>query len=421
MTLLDSLWTLWKEYVDYYVVGNSELKKIMFHVFLGVVLTTKGYGYAESGKKKSVRFHTFMIQDSGTGKSQMMKAYHDLVKDYAGIEINKSSRARMTVKDNEASLTGSVYRDQRTSKIVKRKGMLHYLYTLCWDEGSILLKPSAFMDIMTDVFQVVMDEPGRVSKGMKLGNIEYPTDVTLVAGSYMFDAFRETLITKGFLQRMFLFHKEFTPKEKRDIRIGVNLMKLHTDPEKIEKIKRAIAVQIDRIPTLVDHIIKFNREDVLVFNEELENMYGKFFDRQFGGEKQRVLETFYSRIHILVDKVATIKAIIEGKSEVDIEDLKYARMTCQMHIDSLLALFEFLKAGKVLTVPEERQNVILSLVRQNDGKLMQKELMTRLKEMKDAGNWDLGMNKTLKLIENMERSSRVHVQILKKGAKLLFV
>ena len=42
---LYQMWVLWKEYIDFHVVANDHIKKIMFFNLIGVILTYKKYGY----------------------------------------------------------------------------------------------------------------------------------------------------------------------------------------------------------------------------------------------------------------------------------------------------------------------------------------------------------------------------------------
>lgn len=414
--LHDDLWQLWKDYVDYYLVGNSHLKKVMFHVFLGTWLTYKGYSYMESSEKRSMRVNFFAIQDSGTGKSQAMKAYYKLLQ-YLGLT---EEQARWTIKDNEASLTGTVFKDEKGKNIV-HKGSLSRLVSLVWDEGSVLLKSSAYMDILTDVFQGVMDEPGRVSKGMRFGTIKYPSNCTIVAGSYMFDAFKKTLLTKGFLQRMYISYKKFSEKEKRDIRIGVNLLKLGQDAHKIEKLRRALKRTLNKINDPPNRTICFDINGVKLFDLEIERIYRKYIEYQFSGEKQGTLETFFNRLHILIDKIAAQRAIVNGKKIVTYDDMMYALGECEWHLRSLLDIFDYFFAGRTVTSVEKREQVIEAIIRGQNGNISQAEILKKLRELKKKNQWDLGYNRSLQLLTEMEEGHKILIKRTDKNKKLYFV
>lgn len=416
MTLYEDLWRLWKDYIDYYVVGNVHLKRVFFHALLGTWLTYKGISYVESSERRSMRVHIFAIQDSGTGKSQLMKAYHKLLM-YLGFS---REQADWTIKDNEASLTGTVFQDEKGKHIIL-KGSLSKLYSLVWDEGSVLLKPSAYMDILTDVFQGVMDEPGEVSKGMRFGKINYPCFTTITAGSYMFDAFKRTLLTKGFLQRMYISYKKFTEKEKRDIRIGVNLLKLGQESEKIEKIRSAFKRTLNKIPEPSGRAISFNIDSVRLFDLEIEKAYREYIEYQFSGDKQETLETFFHRIHVLVDKIAAQRAIINGKKEVTYEDMMYALGECKWHLESLLSIFDYFFAGKIVTSYEKREQTVEGIIKQFNGEISQAGVLQQLRILKQQGRWDLGYNRSLSLLEQMEAGHLIFAKKEGKNKKIYFL
>lgn len=370
----------------------------------------------ESAEKRSTRVPIFAIQDSGTGKSQCMRAWHKLLR-ALGLS---DEQARWTIKDNEASLTGTVYQDEKGKTII-HKGSLSRLYSLTWDEGSVVLRPSAYMDVLTDVFQGVMDEPGEVSKGMRFGTLKYPCFTTIMAGSYMFDAFKKTLLTKGFLQRMYISYKKFTEKEKRDIRIGVNLLKLGQDPAKIRKLKGALKRTINKVPEPQGRIIKFDIEGVKLFDLEIEKTYRKYIEYQFSGDKQETLETFFHRLHVLIDKIAAQRAIVNGKQYVTYEDMMYALGECSWHLNSLLKIFDYFFAGKIVTSGEKREQVIEDIVRQYSGDITQGGILLHLRKFKKQGRWDLGYNRSLALLEQMEKEHKVFVKNVGKNKKIYFI
>jgi hypothetical protein len=411
-TLIDQLYDLWKRYVDYYVVDNPHLKDVYFHVLIGIILRQRNYFYVESGEKRTTRIHCFSIQDSGTGKSQIMKAMHWLLYSM-GID------SRYTTKDNEASLTGTIYINERTGNKEVEKGMLSRKLFLAWDEGNVLLGKSPHMDVLTDYFQSVMDEPGMVNKGMKLGTIEYNSPTTIVAGSYMFSEFKDTLLNKGFLQRMYVTYKDFTEEEKKKMRIGVMLLKKHQNPKRVDELRRAFKVVAGKIPNLEDGLIVFNADDIMRFNIELEKLHDECVAYQFSGEKQNILETFFNRYHILVDKVAAQRAIVNGRKEVMYDDMIYGLEKCKFHIDSLLDIFDYLKIMSKTGSKEDREQIIVDIIRKNTGIMNQSTLLKHLKAMKDAGKWDLGINRSIELIDKMVKEKRIHEQRGESNSKIL--
>jgi len=418
MTLFDGLWQLWKNYIGWYVVGNEHLKRVFFHILLGCVLTHRQCYYIESAQPRSTRLHTFIIQNSGTGKSQVMKATKNLM---SALEVP----ACHTTKDNEAAAVGTVWRDKKEGKFHVKKGRLSKLYYYSWDEGSVLLKPSSYTDIMTDHFQRAMDEPGEVSKSLAMGTIEYNTPSTLIAGSYMFREFRQTLLEKGFLQRMLISHKIYTPEEERENRIGVNLLKLLTNTREVDKIVSVFKKQLVKVPK--DKILMFNGEDTRKFNEVLEKVYQEYVEHSFTGEKLRVLKTFFNRLHILMDKVATQRAMLCNHDEVLYEDMMYAhdllitdKYMPNPHITNLHSLFEgmFVMCGLgiYLSVISKSMHKV-----QTSTEINQRNLLDYLKGMYIQGNWDYGSNKSRVLIQKLVKDGMLGVIKGRRNENLLCV
>lgn len=416
-TLYDQLWYLWKDYIDYFVVANQDLKKIFFHVFLGTVLTWKNYSYLESGEKKSLRMHFFGIQPSRTGKGQTMKHHHTLL-EFIGVP------SRYTTKDNESFLLGSVTLSKSSDNVIRRKGALNELFAEHWDEGGVLLKKSRDMDVIIDKLNMVMDEPGKVAKGMAHGSIDYTTNTTMIAGSYMFEEFKQTMMQKGFLQRMFIFFKDFTEIERREMRIGVNLLKLRTDTKKIPKIMSAIKYKLKKIDeetNIEEKIISFDSESVKKFNADIEKLHDDYISHQFSGEKQKTLETFFGGLHTLVDKMAAIIATMKGKDKVYYSEMKEALELCILHLNSLLEIFDYIEGSGAANPKEKREKIITDIIKKSDGKLIQTELLTKLRELKNVGKWDLGYNRSIDTINRMVSAHKISKEVGEKNAKILCV
>lgn len=397
---VDKLWVLWKMYIDYFVVGNTELKKIMFHSFMGVILTYKGWRYIVSGDTYcSTRVHLFIIQPSGTGKSQMMKAWSNLL-----MFLNVPTR--YTSNDNESNLVGSSFENRTTGDMEMVPGTLSTLFALGWDEGEILLSgKNAHMNVgvLTAQLQNVMDEPGQVAgKGMRAGNLSYPSNTTLVAGSYMFDEFKQTLLQKGFLQRMFMFYKYFTKQESDRISAGIELMKLQQNPDKIIKLREKIKEQIAKIPECDDRTkyMKFEKSAVIKWIPIKMRLKKKYINGAYNGEKQDTLETFFNRFHNLIDKIACQHAILQGKNKIGFEDIMYAKKQALPHLQNVLECFDSIQSRNKATPEQRRILIVIKLVNLSTG-ISQSDLMIKLGLLKNKSQWDLGSNRTFELLKKL--------------------
>ena len=412
-TPIDQLWSLYREYIDSFVVGNRELKQVAFHTLLGNMLTMKGVSYIESGKNKSTRTHLFILQSSGTGKSELMKACDALLN---AMDIP----SEYTIKYNEAALTGTIYLAD-SGEIVPHRGALSHIHALFWDEGSVMLKGSSHMDVLTDVLQGVMDEPGYVCKGMRLGTLKYKTSTTVIAGSYIFDEFKHTILTTGFLQRMFICWKRFTEEEKASMRRGVSMLKTIQNKQRIDQLTGAFKNFNNNltIPTN-DGTIAFDKDAVTIFTQELEEMFEKRINRQYVGLKQEILETFFNRVHGLIDRVAVQVAIINGNDVVGLKELRYGRDLCGYHLMSILSFLDTIKSDMSDEI-DKRKGIVLKVV-QSYGNLTPKtELIKKLSDVKKSGKWDYGVARTGTFIKKMVADGDLRMDCDFHNAKLLSV
>jgi len=406
MTLYDDIRHLWRQYANFYVVGNNHLKKLTFHTLMGIMLTYRNCSYTENATPITTRYHLFIIQPSGTGKSQILKYLYELVKSL-GIPCVK------TLKDNEASITGSIERVKATGKIEKTEGILSWAFLLVYDEGSVLLgKPSRHTENLTDNMQTAMDDPGFVSKGMKLGRVSYETKTTICTGSYMFKQFEHTLWTKGLLQRMGNSYKEFNEEEKRNMRIGVNLMKNNQNKERIIELKKAFSVIMEQLPK--DREVVFDKNAVNKFNLKMEEVYNAYFHKTFEGPKQEIMDTFFNRLHLLIDKVAAQKCLVEGRSVVSYDDLIHGLRENEWHIQSLHNVFKKITIKNIVGEETRRENMVWQLIKPHTSGINQSALLLELDKFKISGRWDLGVNKTLELLKEMSESGEKIV--VAKGA-----
>ena len=391
---LYQLWMLWKLYIDFFVIGNNHIKKIMFFNLIGIILTHKGLGYATSDKQVMTRIHTFYFQRARSGKGEAMKAKHTLC-EYLKI------LSRHTNSDNTASAVGTCQKDKNTKNVSSREGHLKTVFDYSWDEGSILIsKSSGSADVsMTDILQGVMDEPGMVSKGMAWGDIEYATNSSICAGSYILPRFAQSFMNNGFFQRMVISYVIIGEDEKRTLRNYVPLLKTRFDPVEIERIKLAFKRVVDSIPKRTS-AIKFKKEDVVRFTNYYDLIYENLIKNQYVGRTQEVLESFSDMCYLIVDKIAAQKAIIEGKDEVTYEDMLLALPIIKIHMASVLDMFNSVERPE-LSPTERREERIINVIKQYPRTSTQQFIIDRLESERRMGKWDLGRDKTSQVIHLM--------------------
>lgn len=409
------LWSLWKEYIDFQLVGNKHLKLIGFFNLIGIILTHKGYGFAKDDLKVPPRLHWFMFQRSRSGKGQLMKAKHKLL-DFCGIPT------RYTTKDNEPSAMGTCSKNEKTGKVDIRRGYCSFIYDYNWDEGGIILRTGKrngdVTDDMTDMLQAAMDDPGFISKGMAWDSIGYKTDVTLTMGSYMTSSFSSVLMRKGLFQRMIITFKEFDEQEKQTMRTQVPLLKLRYNPQRILRIKQLFKEIIDSIPNAKDTenkgVLKHNKVDMTDFVKFYDDVYYNILSSRFMGRTQEILESFGDTVFLIVDKIALQKAVIEGRTEIIKEDMQVALPVVKLHIGSLLDLFNYIDPEK-RSSNDIREREIYNIVKEKNRSshipVTRTIVMLELDKKRNLNEWDLGKNNSLKLINDLIKKGLIQTEL----------
>ena len=396
---LYQMWVLWKEYIDFHVVANDHIKKIMFFNLIGVILTHKQYGYSKADFKVMTRIHYFIFQRARSGKGEAMKAKHKLLV-FLGIPT------RYTQSDNPAAAVGTCQKN-KTGKVDSRVGHLKTLYDYNWDEGSIIIKEgsnnSGDKVTLTDVLQGVMDEPGFVSKGMAWGDIQYETNSSICAGSYIFKEFAKTIMEKGFFQRMIISYKIFSEQEKQFMRRYVPLLKNRYNPRRIKRIMFKFKELVGEIPKLKDNMILFNKTDTINFVDRYDMVYDNIIKNQFtgsGSRTQEVLESFSDMSHLLVDKIAAQSAIIDGKKEVTYEDMLIALPVVKMHLSSIIELFNSVEMSSE-TPTMKREAVILNMIKRYPTIATHKMILSKLEVERRIGGWDVGRERVTDMLKSL--------------------
>lgn len=432
MTAFEELFELWKKYFHFYVIGNEHLERPLFHSFLGVVLTASQAKFVYSGHWSSTRVPVFIIQNSGTGKAQAMKALHFLV----GERLKSSYTTKMT----EAALTGTQVEIGTSGRGPSRRietrtiyGALSTENLICWDEGGVLFSRGPGMEGVRDALNMALDEPGWVNKRLRLGDeISYPTNTTIVAGSMLKDSISESVLKEGFLQRMFILFKNFSEEELNEMDNKMSDL-LKVNYEEVEKVKKSIwekldylmgAVKLQYCDTLPETglirnaIIRIDEESIHDADELRIRLRREWFERQFSGSIQESMRSFYSRLFPLYCKIAVQYAMLNLKEKVDKECFEYAYSVVREHCRSIFDLTCHITEGTKVR-EHTREDSIKSLIRSEGGRIYLKVLLEKLKRFRENGSWNLGENATKKFINSMivRKMIKVGVEGVPGGGK----
>lgn len=387
------LYSIWSKYFEISVYKNEHLKVRLFLFVLGTHLTKLGMRVLYSGRYNTPRVNLFNIQQSGSGKSEAMKSAHFLMKDM-GLD------GLYLVKTTDASLLGTVILDSSKKPII-RFGELSRRDYLIWDEGSTLMKTGPYSENLQAILQQATDDPGYIEKCLANGVIQYITETSICASSYLDDIINLSLFKNGCLQRMVVSHHEVSDKDIVDFIKHKSKMMSYSYYDKkalMTEFKNELnSIKYDVYDKTADgkrRYIKINPEALdkigSTISEFVETGQKAFMD---DNQRHSILNTFFSRNnHIL--SVASIVSVINGEKEVSEESLVFGFTIWKDHIMSANSLL-MRKIDKTSVTDNPRRLKIIKVCLEKNGPLSKSGLADKLISLE---SWDLGKSNTYKFI-----------------------
>lgn len=399
------LYELWKQYYKLTVYKQEHFMKPLFHCWLGAYFTSKTK-FIFSGQFKTFRVHPFLIDESGSGKSEAMKTTNFLL-------LKLGLKSKYLSNSNDSALAGNVFRDNK-GVAKSHYGLLADYDALFWDEGSLLIKPLRFSETTQEIIQMTTDDPGRITKAMASGCLEYETRTTICAGSYVEGNIERTVLQKGMFQRMWVIFNETPLENKMDyIKHKASIIKTQYNDRK--ELMLAIKTNIESI--VIPQTVEININD---YNTICHTLHDYLMKRlrfaHFKDRKEKVFHTFLTRNDLIL-YTASHKALIEGKNIVELSDLQYG-MTC--YIEHLGFVMKLLMYGEKIdkSTYEKRKEKICSIIKNNPSKYAICSLRDLLISLPEE-QWDLGKLSTYQLIKKLIDEKVILTRIEEDNKNLL--
>ena len=407
----DEINKLWEDYFKLTVYKNDHLLKPLLHFWLGAYLTQR-YVILLSGQYKTLRIHPAIFQNSGSGKSTATKTTHFLLKDIG-------LRSFFTLKTTDASLIGSI--EFIKNKKHRESGLLDTdslsgKDTIFWDEASILLKNQQYTENICDILQMATDDPGYVAKAVRLGQVEFRTNTSICVSSYLEENIEKGILKRGLFQRMFVVYHCYSQTEMIDF-IGNKAEIINSDYRQ----RKDLAKKIFEILPHHEMPLKTSEKCVIRVNQQayrdFSSIFVKFIKSKlnlFTDKRQIVFETFVSRNDQIII-IAAHKTILDGRNEVNYDDLMYGLAQYKTHLKSINELL-FEQQKVVTTEDEHRKTMIINVIRGKCyGIYETKEALLKLQ------SWNLGQNNTLKAINKLITDGVIKTELKEHGKKVLLV
>jgi len=410
---------LFWEYMKIQLIGNEQLIQALFCAFCGTVFQIKTY---YGGGTLIPTVSTFSIQDSGTGKSQAEEAVFWLVRD-----IIPANRTFKSAKTSDAALIGSPdinkKRENEQSRLLFKKDFLY------WDEGSQLLKNSPFSEDLQDIVQMALDQSRWIEKALKDGIVRGYTNTTIISGSYFEDNIKYQVLRRGFFQRFFVTFKKFSEAEKIEIQQGMEKLERNNLFSEKKRLQREIKKELtsnygyrQKVAIEDRKVIRFNEDASKEFTKFLLDYYKENILHQYMDNRQEILETFWSRVRLLVVKISVQAAFLNHRMSISIDDLHASFDTVEKyHVQGVKILLDSIsddkiKYRKVSTDTQKKYLVqcIKELTKKHKD-VTQSMILDYVTELKSKGDEagqkpNFGRNRAWRWLKDLEKEGVIKVK-----------
>jgi hypothetical protein len=328
------LFDIWRDYFKLSVWKNEHLMKRMFLYVAGTYISSKGIKLLYSARYNTPRIHPLFIQDSGSGKSEAMRAGHFML-NY--LKIN----GEYLTKTTDAALMGTIVADRKGNPSTYY-GILKDHDYLIWDEGSVLLKSSPYSDNLQDIIQMATDEPGRITKALRLGVIKFPTRTSICAGTFLDSSVTSTILGKGIFQRMLLSYHEVKPEDRIEFNKNKHTLIVGSHYFEKEKLLKSFKDKINELNSVSLFFHYSNGTYYIDYdNASVEKIYEKVTQLTKEGQKaflendfrHKILDSFFGRSNQIL-QIAGIIAALNGKKTVGFEELEIGFQEWREHVAS---------------------------------------------------------------------------------------
>ncbi|MCX6803784.1 MAG: hypothetical protein NTY48_04415 [Candidatus Diapherotrites archaeon] len=342
----------WRRYFNQYCIYNDDVADLTWLQIAGAMAKNARLQYA--GDNISLRVNSCIIQPPSSGKGQSNKPVKEIC---SKVSLSFVQYTETT----DAGLVGTVLPPRRQGQApAVVAGALASSDFLVFTEGECILRSGAdFNRNMHQILQNATDDPGLVGKRMAHGEINYITNTAVMITSYFVPDFNYALLNKGLLQRVFLVYKDFTTKQIKGIQDFLTN-------------STVVGVNNEPVPDeLIQFFLNLSTKKVTLKCDDKAAEAFKILFAEFGDKKRSfvseggidLLNSFLTRFHKTVFKIAGILALTSNRETILLEDLTDALKFGEMHVDSAIRLINGAKDPEF----ELTEKAIVSFLKKQHG------------------------------------------------------
>lgn len=409
------LYKVWSEYYEKSVWENKHFKDLLFLKICGDYFTSKGIKLLYSGRYNTLRVHPFFIQDSGSGKSEAMKAAHFMEK-HLGL------KGAYLTSTTDASLIGTFIDNRKNpSKPLAVYGMLKNYNYLYWDEGTILLSDSSYSNNLQSIIQMTTDEPGWVEKALRLGVMGFYTETGICAGSYMDDSISSTIFRKGVFQRMLISCKDINSKDVSDFMKNKYRLIMSSNIDKSKDMDSFRQIIEEPLKSNSYHrgnsiYIKFEEESVKETFNQLVNIIDNYELFQKYDVRSKTLNSAFSRGNQILH-IAGILSALNGNGTIGINELQIGKSIWMNHIRAINRLLLIHSTGKPINTTVNYRDIMNRILESRKNGIKKNELVLLITDKK---LFEVGANNVRKILDRMIEDGILHEKQV-KSSKLIML
>lgn len=387
--------------------NNEVMGKILCHQVIGKYINTKIRWLG--GEEINTKIHVICTDLSSSGKDQARKVVEN-ISDKLGLKYQDYTES------TDAGLVGSHHK--KGGEYITKKGLFSEKDIISFSEAETLFNETEYNINTIKILQKATDHPGKVSKVLSTGIIDYNTETSILLLSTPFKAMKNLLLTQGLFQRCFYYKGDKTTNDilalSKEIRDEIS----KANGENTDNIYYNSKIK-DFIDTLKDiarfapPIMKFSDnidEAFMVWDDFYKNKLKSLTEMQ-----QETLATYKIRAEQMIFKLATHYAIFDKRDIANKEDFLKAIELVEIHIEnisSLIHIFSGERSKETKLDNFQRENIISKFLQ---GNVMNKsELIDNLLLSEE---WDLGFNKTFHFLNSLINNDKIEVS--KEGRKML--
>jgi len=303
---------------------NETYGKISLHVILGQAL--KNVHYVMGTREIDIRIHMLLIKPQGSGKGA---GYGFIKKMAQDLEIDFQSLTEAT----DAGLIGTIDRDESTKENIIIPGLLFAADIVGMEEASVLFDyTSDFskknMTYMQITMNALADSSCHITKRLGSEIIDFKPHASFLLMTYPPDKLVDKLLKTGFIDRVIPIFEDVTLMDRLEV---IKIMSENINKGNPKDLKKQRDDVLKRLNTIISKFqkgkIKVNiSQDVhKIVLSVIEEFAMKILDAS--PKAREKLEHFTSRLYEILLKLSIHHAILSNRTDLDISDIIYARIT----------------------------------------------------------------------------------------------